>query len=62
MDLNCYKEYWEVNYDYIEKLPSNWKLVPNIALFQERIERGFPEETLLSVTIGKGIIKQEDNP
>ncbi len=60
MDLNCYKEYSEVNYDYIEKLPSNWKLVPNIALFQERIERGFPEETLLSVTIGKGIIKQED--
>lgn len=60
MNLNCYKEYSEVNYDYTEKLPSNWKLVPNIALFQERIERGFPEETLLSVTIGKGIIKQKD--
>jgi type I restriction enzyme S subunit len=60
MIINRYKEYKEVNHDYVEELPIDWQVLPNIALFEERIERGFSDETLLSVTIGKGIIKQED--
>lgn len=60
MKLDTYKNYEKVVYDYIGKLPENWKLLPNIALFRERVERGFPNEDLLSVTIGKGIVKQED--
>lgn len=58
--LQAYKKYQTVQYDYVEKLPADWKLLPNIAIFQERIERGFVDEELLSVTIGKGVIKQTD--
>jgi hypothetical protein len=41
-------------------LPEDWQLLPNIAIFQERIERGFDNEELLSVTIAKGVIRQSD--
>ncbi|OQX73442.1 MAG: hypothetical protein B6D64_13865, partial [Bacteroidetes bacterium 4484_276] len=46
--------------DESKELPVGWQLLPNIAIFQERIERGFIDEELLSVTIGKGVIRQAD--
>jgi type I restriction enzyme S subunit len=49
-----------VAYDYATELPDGWQLLPNIAIFQERIERGYENEELLSVTIGRGVIKQSD--
>lgn len=58
--LQPYKKYNAIAYDYATKLPEGWQLLPNIAVFQERIERGFENEELLSVTIGRGVIKQAD--
>lgn len=58
--LQPYKKYNAIEYDYAKALPDGWKLLPNIAIFQERIERGHDGEELLSVTIGKGVIKQSD--
>ncbi len=58
--LRPYKKYYPVVYDYVMQLPEGWQLLPNIAIFQERIERGHNNEQLLSVTIGKGVIRQSD--
>lgn len=58
--LQAHKEYKPVQYDYVTELPQGWQLLPNIAIFQERIERGFVDEELLSVTIGSGVIKRTD--
>jgi len=58
--LQPYKKYNSVAYDYTTELPDGWQLLPNIAIFQERIERGYENEELLSVTIGRGVIKQSD--
>ena len=58
--LQAYKAYQPVQYDYVNELPQDWQVLPNIAIFQERIERGFVDEELLSVTIGKGVIRQTD--
>lgn len=58
--LQPYKKYNPVTYDYAKQLPDGWQLLPNIAIFQERIERGYENEELLSVTIGRGVIKQAD--
>jgi len=60
MSLPPYTKYYPVNYDYVSQLPDGWQLLPNIAVFRERIERGFDNEELLSVTIGKGVIRQSD--
>jgi type I restriction enzyme, S subunit len=58
--LRTYEKYRTVKYDYVSQLPIDWKLLPNIAIFQERIERGHETEELLSVTIGRGVIKQSE--
>ena len=58
--LQPYEQYQPIDYDYVKQLPVDWRLLPNIAIFQERIERGHNNEELLSVTIGKGVIKQSD--
>lgn len=58
--LKPYPKYKPIAYDYVSQLPEGWELLPNIAIFQERIERGFENEELLSVTIAKGVIKQGD--
>jgi len=58
--LKPYDKYQPVQYDYVKELPYDWKLLPNIAIFQERIEKGFVDEELLSVTIGKGVIRQKE--
>lgn len=59
--LQPYTIYQPVQYDYVSQLPAGWQLLPNIAIFRERIERGFDNEELLSVTIGKGVIRQSEN-
>lgn len=58
--LKPYKKYTPIAYDYATQLPMGWKLLPNIAIFEERIERGHDKEELLSVTIGRGVIKQTE--
>lgn len=58
--LQPYPKYYPVAYDYATELPEGWQLLPNIAVFEERIERGHETEELLSVTIGRGVIRQTD--
>ncbi len=58
--LQPYKKYNAIAYDYATQLPDGWQLLPNIAVFQERIERGHINEELLSVTIGRGVIRQTE--
>ncbi len=58
--LKPYDAYTPVAYDYTTQLPVGWQLLPNIAIFEERIERGHDKEELLSVTIGRGVIRQID--
>jgi len=58
--LQPYKKYNAIAYDYAKQLPNGWQLLPNIAIFEERIQRGHENEELLSVTISRGVIKQSD--
>jgi len=41
-------------------LPGHWSLLPNRAVFHERIERCADDEQMLSVTIERGVIQQAD--
>lgn len=58
--LKAYDSYQPVQYDYVAEIPEGWQLLPNLAIFQERIERGHENKELLSVTIGRGVIKQSE--
>jgi hypothetical protein len=42
--LQPYTKYQLIQYDYVSKLPEDWQLLPIIAVFQERIERGHEDK------------------
>ncbi len=58
--LKPYEKYNPVNYDHIKQLPEGWELLPNIAVFDERVNKGHTDEELLSISSYKGIIKSSD--
>lgn len=59
--MRKYDNYIDVSwYEYTKEIPRNWDILPNIAIFDERIKKNNSNEELLSVTIGKGIIRQTD--
>lgn len=55
-----YPTYQPIKYDYVSQLPEGWKLLPNIAVFKERKEKGGLEMESLSVSAIKGIVKAAD--
>ena len=44
---------------WLGEVPKHWEVLPNRALFAEVKERDHPEEEMLSVTITKGVIRQQ---
>ena len=56
--VNQYSVMKDSGVAWIGQVPEHWKVLPNRALFDEIKERDFPEEEMLSVTIGKGVIRQ----
>jgi type I restriction enzyme S subunit len=60
MSLQPYKKYYPVSYEYVQSLPDGWQLLPNIAVFRERKEKGTKNEELLSIVASRGVIKTSD--
>jgi type I restriction enzyme, S subunit len=56
--MSKYQEYKNTTLDWIDEIPAHWDVLPNIALFRERNEKGFDDLQLLAVTIKRGIITQ----
>jgi type I restriction enzyme, S subunit len=44
---------------WLGDVPEHWDVLPNRALFTEAKERDHPEEQMLSVTITKGVVRQQ---
>jgi type I restriction enzyme, S subunit len=58
--LKPYKKYKPVVYDYVKQLPADWQLLPNIAIFHERKEKGTENEEPLTISAIRGIVKSSD--
>lgn len=56
----AHQKYDTVECDWLKEIPSHWAILPNRALFTERIERGGGSDELLSVTQDRGIVRQVD--
>jgi len=54
-----YPDYKESDQQWLGQIPSDWSLLPNRALFDEVKERDCPNEEMLSVTITRGVIRQQ---
>ena len=58
-DLKPYAEYKDSGLRWLGKVPQHWNLLPNRAIFAEVKDRDHPKEEMLSVTITRGIVRQE---
>ena len=58
--LKPYPAYKDSGVPWLGMVPTHWKVLPNRALFMEVNDRNYPQEPLLSVTIGRGVIQQSD--
>ncbi|MBA2880192.1 type I restriction enzyme S subunit [Desulfosalsimonas propionicica] len=58
--LKPYPEYKDSGLPWLGRVPKHWECLPHRAIFEEVKEQGHLDEQLLSVTIGRGIIRQED--
>ncbi len=45
---------------WLGDVPAHWEIKPARALFAEVMDQNHPDEPLLSVTIGKGVVRQSD--
>ena len=55
-----YPEMKDSGVEWLGEVPAHWKVVPNRTLFEEVKERDHPEEQMLSVTIKRGVIRQNE--
>jgi len=60
MKMKQYPKYKDSGVPWIDRVPENWDVLPNRAVFEERNTRGMDREDLLSVTIKRGVIKQKE--
>ncbi len=57
-DLKPYPEFIESGLPWLGQVPAHWDVLPNRAIFEEIRDKGHDNEELLSVTITKGIMRQ----
>ncbi|MBE2204828.1 MAG: restriction endonuclease subunit S [Chthoniobacterales bacterium] len=58
--LQPYAEYKESGLPWLGRCPDHWKVRRTKILFQERVQKGFPNEPLLAATQTKGVVRKED--
>ncbi len=58
--LQPYSEYKESGLPWLGRCPDHWKVRRTKILFQERVQKGFPNEPLLAATQTKGVVRKED--
>ncbi len=57
--LTPYPAYKESGLPWLGQVPEHWEVLPNRGIFIEINDRNHPDEEMLSVTITKGIVKQQ---
>ena len=58
--LKPYPEYKESGLPWLGRCPVHWKVRRSKILFQQRVQKGFPNEPLLAATQTKGVVRKED--
>jgi type I restriction enzyme S subunit len=59
-DLKPYSEYKESSLPWLGQVPGHWGTRRMKFLFNERVQKGFPDEPLLAATQSKGVVRKED--
>jgi len=57
--LKPYSSYKDNSEMWLGKIPSHWELIRTKTILKERIQKGYPDETLLAATQTKGVVRKE---
>ena len=60
VNLQPYPAYKSSGVDWLGDVPEHWNVLPNRSIFVEVIEKNYPDEQMLSVTITRGVIQQQE--
>ena len=55
-----YPTYKPSGVDWLGEVPAHWEVLPNRSIFVEVIEQNYADEQMLSVTITRGVIQQQE--
>jgi len=58
--LRHYPEHKDSCQAWLGHVPTRWPVLPNRAMFSEVNDREHPDEEMLSVTITRGIVRQQN--
>ncbi|MDX9956464.1 MAG: restriction endonuclease subunit S, partial [Anaerolineae bacterium] len=58
--LSRYPAYKDSGVPWLGEIPAHWELRKTKYLFEERSEKGFPDEPLLAATQTKGVVRKEE--
>ena len=58
--IHRHNEFKSTEVDWLDAIPSHWDEAKVKYLFNERVEKGFPDEPLLAATQTKGVVRKED--
>ncbi len=56
MKLAPYPEYKESGMPWLGKMPAHWEAIKTKYVFRERVQKGYPKESLLAATQTKGVV------
>ncbi|MFY0653873.1 MAG: restriction endonuclease subunit S [Cyclobacteriaceae bacterium] len=59
-NYESYPAYRESNIDWFPEMPIDWDSIKVKHIFNERVEKGFPNEPLLAATQTKGVVRKEE--
>ncbi|MDS4021494.1 MAG: restriction endonuclease subunit S [Candidatus Competibacter sp.] len=59
-DLKPYPEYKASGLPWLGQVPGHWETRRMKFLFEERVQKGFPDEPLLAATQSKGVVRKKD--
>ncbi len=59
-NLPPYSAYKASGVEWLDDVPEHWDVLPNRSIFVEVIEKNYPDEQMLSVTITRGVIQQQE--
>lgn len=60
MSFPKYETYKDSGVEWLGDVPAHWRVERNLGVFDERKECNQPDKELLSVTVGRGIIRQSE--
>ena len=60
VNLQPYPAYKPSGVEWLGDVPEHWNVLPNRSIFVEVIEKNYPDEKMLSVTITRGVIQQQE--